>query len=525
MSHWPTIFYILENATLGTAWVGRLESTLDGCGMSQYRSISQDELNNKLSERYYCPNAYLTLVTLNKRWSACYGVEKWMSKLDYKLNKEPERYKELTDLLKAGWEDGEIETSTLSVLHVLEHNQPINKIFKKLVNDLESRGLRCLNTHMGKTRPEKYQESKKDPDFMYKRARKEVLRQMEKTGKLPKPETLDKYQIKEDEIKEVMGPTGIIYKISSPSGKVYVGQTVRSFEKRMREHRQETSCCTSIKRAIHKYGDEMKYEIIEDNIPHEQLDEREIYWIKELNSLAPSGYNLTTGGQFNQVTQEAKDRVQMGKIKSKVERDGYMGDIRKTSDNNMFYPRIRRRDKHISLSTGGFRTEEEAIEVLREYTRDPENFTIVDNRHISNVGSVYPTRNRLAWILEYKRGNYLGTYKTQEDAWKALEKYIEDPINFSREHRKIGYVKPNGNKWKVICKCKYLGSYETEEEGYKALNEYLKDPENFTKPKKVIGSIHKDKNKWRLTYSKKYIGTYKTREEAEETRQALQSSL
>jgi hypothetical protein len=30
----------------------------------------------------------------------------------------------------------------------------------------------------------------------------------------------------------------------------------------------------------------------------EHLDDREIYWIKELNSLAPDGYNCNTGGQF-----------------------------------------------------------------------------------------------------------------------------------------------------------------------------------------------------------------------------------
>ena len=196
MGHQPTIFYILENQTLGTWWVGKMESTLDGCGMPPYRSITQDELNDKLVEKYHYPNAYLTLATLNKRWSACYGVERWLSKLEYKINKEPEKYQELEKLLKAGW-DGENETSTLSVLHVLEYNQPVDKIFKKLITSRE--GLtRCLNTYTGKTRTEKYQESKKDPDFMYKRARKEVLRNMEKTGKLPKPETLAKYEIKED---------------------------------------------------------------------------------------------------------------------------------------------------------------------------------------------------------------------------------------------------------------------------------------------------------------------------------------
>jgi len=196
MSHRPTIFYILENQTLGSWWIGKMESTLDGYGMPPYRSITQDQLNDKLYEKYHNPNAYLTLVTLNKRWSACYGVERWLSKLEYKINKEPEKYQELEKLLKAGWDD-DIETSTLSVLHVLEHNQPVDKIFKKLVSSRE--GLtRCLNTYTGKTRAEKYQESKKDPNFMYTRARKEVLRQMKKTKKLPKPETLMKYEIKED---------------------------------------------------------------------------------------------------------------------------------------------------------------------------------------------------------------------------------------------------------------------------------------------------------------------------------------
>ena len=189
MSRQPTIFYILENQTLGTWWVGKMETTLDEYGRSPYRSITQDDLNEKLYEKYHYPNVYLTLTTLNKRWTACYGVERWLSKLEYKINKEPEKYKELDELLKAGW-NGETETSTLSVLHVLEHNQPINEIFKKLVSSRE--GLtRCLNTNKYKT----YEDKKKDPDFLKTIGRKKVLRQMEKTGKLPKPETLAKYEI------------------------------------------------------------------------------------------------------------------------------------------------------------------------------------------------------------------------------------------------------------------------------------------------------------------------------------------
>jgi hypothetical protein len=189
----PTIFYILENRDLGTWWVGKVTVTLDD-GWSPYRSVTQDELYNKLQEKYeHFPNAYLTLSPLNKGWVACYGVERWLSNLEYKINKDPEKYRELKELLMAGW-DGVGEVSTLSVLHVFSENQPIDEIFKKLVKSRE--GLtRCLNTHTGKTYCEKYSEKTKDTGFLYNRARNEVLRNMKKTGKIPKPSTLKKYDI------------------------------------------------------------------------------------------------------------------------------------------------------------------------------------------------------------------------------------------------------------------------------------------------------------------------------------------
>jgi hypothetical protein len=185
----PTIFYILENRDLGTWWVGKMAVTLDN-EWSPYRSVTQDELYNKLQEKYeHFQNAYLTLSPLNKGWVACYGVERWLSKLEYKINKSPEKYRELKELLMAGW-DGKGEVSTLGVLHVFRENQPIDEIFKKLVRSRE--GLtRCLNTHTGKT----YREKTKDSGFLYNRARNELLRNMRKTGKVPKPSTLEKYDV------------------------------------------------------------------------------------------------------------------------------------------------------------------------------------------------------------------------------------------------------------------------------------------------------------------------------------------
>ena len=53
-----------------------------------------------------------------------------------------------------------------------------------------------------------------------------------------------------------------------------------------------------INRAIKKYGRKnFIKEILEDNIDTiDLLNEREIYWIKKLNTKCPNGYNLTDGG-------------------------------------------------------------------------------------------------------------------------------------------------------------------------------------------------------------------------------------
>jgi len=349
---------------------------------------------------------------------------------------------------------------------------------------------------------------------MYKRARKEVLRQMEKTKKLPKPETLAKYDIKEDELREIMGPKGIIYKITSPSGKAYVGQTMRSFETRVAEHKRDSSCCTLIKRAIDKYGDEMNYELIEENVPQEQLDEREIYWISHFNSLAPDGYNCTTGGQFSkEYSQELKDRMRDIKNAQKIEKDGYMGYVSKMY--NLFYPKVRQGDKTIHVSYGGFQTEEEAIEVLKAYTKDPVNFTPVNNRTRKKVGSVRKSHGK--WSASYKQ-KHLGMYDTEKEAHDAVEKYLKDPENFPSFKRNVGNISHSRNRWELKYKHKYLGSYETKEKAQEALERYLKDPENFVKPEvqRIPGSVAKYHNRWKVSHKGIFLGGYDTKEQAQE---------
>jgi hypothetical protein len=521
MDHHPTSFFILENTRLGTFWVGQAKMIMDENGYSLLPAVTQDKLIHKLETKYpeyNSPN--LDLVSINKNGTLpFYGVERWLSKLEYKLKKEPIKFKELKQLLTVGWHDHDfMNNSTLNVLHS-RNKTDLKVLYRRLVDEWESKGMQCLNTTKFETRAERYQRQKCEPDFLKAIGRKKVLRQMKKTGKLPKPETLAKYEIKDEEIKEVMGPKGIIYKITSPSGKVYVGQTVRSFEKRMQEHRDVKSKCSAVRNAIDKYGDEMNYELIEENVPQEQLDEREIYWINHFNSLAPNGYNLKTGGRFYKATQEMCDNMKDAKRKSKIEKDGYIGYACRWG--NTFYPAVRIGNNNVGISNGGFRTEEEAIEVLKEYTKDPENFKKVDGPLKKPTGCITFEKNR--WRPSCK-GNHLGTYKTKDEAQEALERYLNDPENFIKPSRKVGSIHKVGNKRSLYCAHRYLGTYDTEQEAQEALERYLDDPENFPTFHKNIGSVRRKGNTWQLRYKEKHIGNYATEEEAEEARRALQSS-
>ena len=90
-----------------------------------------------------------------------------------------------------------------------------------------------------------------------------------------------------------------IYILTSPSGKQYVGKDA-NLPSRTKEHLSGKSPqCPAIHDAIQRYGrDAFSVEIIRyPGISEESLSAVERWWIKQLQTLAPSGYNLTDGGE------------------------------------------------------------------------------------------------------------------------------------------------------------------------------------------------------------------------------------
>ena len=92
---------------------------------------------------------------------------------------------------------------------------------------------------------------------------------------------------------------GYIYKIvNKVNGKSYVGQTIYDIKTRFRNHKHASHTQnTYLYKAMRKYGfDNFTIEEIDVASNLEELNNKEIYWIKELNTKVPNGYNIVDGG-------------------------------------------------------------------------------------------------------------------------------------------------------------------------------------------------------------------------------------
>lgn len=109
--------------------------------------------------------------------------------------------------------------------------------------------------------------------------------------------------------------SGKIYKITNAeNGKVYVGQTRLTLQKRWSRHKDSVTKFSMdglLQRAFRKYGiDKFSIELLEDNIPTlSELNTREQYYINSLDTFGDNGYNMTTGGEGYEVRQSTKDKL------------------------------------------------------------------------------------------------------------------------------------------------------------------------------------------------------------------------
>jgi group I intron endonuclease len=121
-----------------------------------------------------------------------------------------------------------------------------------------------------------------------------------------------------------------IYKCTNNvNGKVYIGYTQKSLDKRVVQHKSNSKKGSHylLHKAIQKYGvDAFHWEIIfESKDKNYLLEKMESYFIKEYNSYFENncGYNMTYGGQGGMTdkthSEETKNKMKLARNKRHVE--------------------------------------------------------------------------------------------------------------------------------------------------------------------------------------------------------------
>lgn len=105
----------------------------------------------------------------------------------------------------------------------------------------------------------------------------------------------------------------IIYLITNKiNGKRYVGQTIQTLKNRWSKHCHPTHANVTmpVVRAIKKYSKEnFDIKVLAKCDSKKEMDHRESYYIKLLNTRSPNGYNLLSGGARGLHTEETKKKI------------------------------------------------------------------------------------------------------------------------------------------------------------------------------------------------------------------------
>ncbi|MGL6098665.1 MAG: GIY-YIG nuclease family protein [Fusobacteriaceae bacterium] len=113
----------------------------------------------------------------------------------------------------------------------------------------------------------------------------------------------------------------IIYKFENKiNGKVYIGQTIQKLHRRVTDHVMKSKRPgkkTVFASALKKYTLEgFDVEVLDTATNIDELNSKEIYWIRKLNSLHPNGYNLSEGGLNKTWHEESRRKLSESKKKS-----------------------------------------------------------------------------------------------------------------------------------------------------------------------------------------------------------------
>ena len=223
---------------------------------------------------------------------------------------------------------------------------------------------------------------------------------------------------------------GIIYLITSPSGKNYVGQTTRTLHKRLWAHTNKNSGCVILANAIKKYGWENMTVRVLQEASNEELNELERRYILEYNCLAPNGMNCNSGGGVDRVYSKEFSLKRSIAVREKSNKLGHI----MTTKSGKFRAQLAIMGKQLQVGT--FQTEELAQKAINDmfekYDPTKNNGDLPDtmgkNRR-KHSGSVYFEKNTgkyRAKILINRKPMNCGTHINLKEGLETLNMFIEE---------------------------------------------------------------------------------------------------
>lgn len=251
--------------------------------------------------------------------------------------------------------------------------------------------------------------------------------------------------------------TWIIYLITNKlNGMKYVGQSYTSFRKRYKTKNNWWKYTHNdyLMNTIKKYGIEnFSISILEHNVKDDfELDNLETYYIKELNTLYPNGYNFDSGGNSNRYFCQ-KSRNKKAKQYKVKDRDGNIYEIlnglefcRKHNLNRGDFWRMLKGEV---LHTKGFYLPETNINIIR---RDRGENGLIKLKDKNGIIHEFYDLNEFCNKNNISKSSVNGILNKENRAIKGWRLPETPDI--------LEYIHPKNKKWKKLILTKDDKNYE-----------------------------------------------------------------
>lgn len=226
----------------------------------------------------------------------------------------------------------------------------------------------------------------------------------------------------------------IIYKATNLiNGKIYIGQTTVGLKKRKLRHLEENKRDKGIfKKALKKYGDDnFKWEIIDKANNIEELNEKEIFWIKHHKSMYNEyGYNLRIGGSrgtFNEATRKKMSEIGKQRAKEPNERKR-LQEMRKLSNGFKGWRHLAEAKQKMSEKKKNIPSWNKDLKLSEEHKNNLSKSHIGKSSWNKGIPCRYETKKKLTLNSPHRKISQSIAYRL-----KFINKNMEVPLGYWKQ--------------------------------------------------------------------------------------------